>query len=59
MAVWERFEEEASGGSKQSSRKKKTRRAILGELSFCSKKKKLGRRELSHVSNLPLHLTES
>jgi hypothetical protein len=35
MAIWERFGEEASGGSEQGSRKKKIRRAILGRTGDC------------------------
>ncbi len=35
MAVWERFGEEASGGSERGSKKKKIRRAILGRIRDC------------------------
>jgi hypothetical protein len=58
MAVWERSEE-TSGGNERGSGKKKVRRAILGKKRRIFEEKKLGRRELSRVSNLPLRLTES
>jgi hypothetical protein len=59
MAVWERSGEETSGGNERGSGKKKVRRVILGKKRIIFEEKKLGRRELSCVNNLPLCLTES